>query len=358
MKILILNDTHTGARNGSDIFLNAAERFYSETLFPYIKQHSITRIIHLGDYYDHRKFVNFKVLSRDREMFISQLDKHNVDMDIIPGNHDVYYKNTNTLCSLTEILQNFSPRIKVHMEPVTLEYDSFKIGLVPWISPENEVACMDFIRSVPSSVLMGHFEFGGFEMMKGGSISHGLETSLVSNYEMVLSGHFHTKSTKGNILYLGTQYETTWSDCNDAKYFHVFDTETRTLTPVRNPHSIFHRVVYDDTDAMKEINWLSRFDFNYVKDCFVKIVVVNKGNPIIFDKFIEKIQQAGPFETKIVESFLEFTSAEVSDSLVSMEDTGKLLNTYIEAVETNLDKDKLKRRLQELYVEAQNFEIV
>jgi hypothetical protein len=41
-----------------------------------------------------------------------------------------------------------------------------------------------------------------------------------------------------------------------------------------------------------------------------------------------------------------------------LEDTGKLLNTYIEAVQTDLDKEKLKKRLQELYVEAQNFEIV
>jgi DNA repair exonuclease SbcCD nuclease subunit len=358
MKIVILNDTHAGVRNGSDIFLNEAERFYSKVLFPYMEKNQIKRIIHLGDYYDHRKFINFKVISRDKEMFLSQLEKYEVTMDIIPGNHDVYYKNTNSLCSLKEILQSFSSRVNVHMNPVTLEYDSFKIGLVPWISPENEMECMNYIASSDASVLMGHFNFGGFQMMKGGSVSHGLDTSIVSKYEMVLSGHFHTKSSKDNVFYLGTQYQTMWSDCNDSKFFHVFDTETRELTSVANTNVIFHRIVYDDTDAMKDMNWLSRFDFSYVKDSFVKIVVRNKGNPIIFDKFVEKIQREVPFEIKIVESFSEFTSTEVSDNLVSLEDTGKLLNTYIEAVQTDLDKEKLKKRLQELYVESQNFEIV
>ena len=357
MKIAIINDTHAGVRNGSDIFLNEAERFYSKVFFPYLEQNGIKNIIHLGDYYDHRKFVNFRVIARDKEMFLSQLEKYNIVMDIIPGNHDVYYKNTNSLCSLKEILESFSRQVKVHMDPVTLNYDSFKIGLVPWISPENEKQCMDYIDRVEASVLMGHFEFANFEMMKGGAISHGLDTSIVSKYEMVLSGHFHTKSSRDNIYYLGTQYQTTWSDCNDMKFFHVFDTETRELTAVANDHTIFHRIVYDDSKAMQEMNWLSKFDFSYVKNAFVKIVVANKGNPIIFDKFVEKIQREIPFEIKIVESFSEFTSSEVSDNLVSLEDTSKLLNTYIEAVQTDLDKDKLKRRLQELYVEAQNFEI-
>lgn len=358
MRIAIISDTHAGVRNGSEVFLNNAERFYSEIFFPYLIEHGIKRIIHLGDYYDHRKFVNYKVLARDKAMFISKLDAHGITMDIIPGNHDVYHKNSNTLCSLSEILVKFSKNIKLHMDPVVLETDGCPIALVPWISPENEKAVLEFISKVPAPVLMGHFDFSGFEMMKGGSISHGYDASIVQNYEMVLSGHFHTKSSRGNIHYLGTQFETTWSDCGDQKFFHVFDTDTRELTSIKNPFTIFHRIVYDDTNLNKTPNWLGQFKFDYIKDCFVKVVVVNKGNPVVFDKFVDKIQSCSPFEIKIVETFSEFTSEEVQDNLVSLEDTTSLLNTYIEAVETDLDKNKLKKRLQELYVEAQNFEIV
>ena len=36
MKVAILNDTHCGVRNSSDIFLDYQARFYEETFFPYL----------------------------------------------------------------------------------------------------------------------------------------------------------------------------------------------------------------------------------------------------------------------------------------------------------------------------------
>ena len=66
MKVAILNDTHCGVRNSSDIFLDYQERFYTEIFFPYLKEHGITQVLHLGDYYEHRKFVNFKALNANR----------------------------------------------------------------------------------------------------------------------------------------------------------------------------------------------------------------------------------------------------------------------------------------------------
>ena len=41
MKIAILNDTHAGARNSSEIFLDYFGRFYSEVFFPYCEKHGI-----------------------------------------------------------------------------------------------------------------------------------------------------------------------------------------------------------------------------------------------------------------------------------------------------------------------------
>ena len=49
MKIAVLNDTHCGARNASDVFLDYFAKFYSDVFFPYCKQNGITQIIHLGD---------------------------------------------------------------------------------------------------------------------------------------------------------------------------------------------------------------------------------------------------------------------------------------------------------------------
>ena len=95
MKVAILNDTHCGVRNSSDIFLHYQERFYTEIFFPYLKEHNIKHILHLGDYYEHRKFVNFKALNQNRKHFLEPMRDNGITMDIIPGNHDVFYKNTN-----------------------------------------------------------------------------------------------------------------------------------------------------------------------------------------------------------------------------------------------------------------------
>ena len=117
MKIAILNDTHCGIRNSSEVFLNNAAKFYDEIFFPYCKEHDIKQIVHLGDYYDHRKFVNFKALNHNRKHFLDKLRENGMSMDIIPGNHDTYYKNTNDLNSLKELLGHFMNEIHIIMKP-------------------------------------------------------------------------------------------------------------------------------------------------------------------------------------------------------------------------------------------------
>ena len=58
------------------------------------------------------------------------------------------------------------------------------------------------------------------------------------------------------------------------------------------------------------------------------------------------------------ENFEEFLGESVEDEKVSLEDTTELLDTYVEAVDTDLDKERIKVRLRELYTEAQNLEVV
>jgi metallophosphoesterase superfamily enzyme len=132
MKYAILNDTHCGIRNSSEIFINYQERFYSEVFFPYCKDNGIDKIIHLGDYYDHRKNVNFKALNANRRMFLEPMKKMGMTMDIIPGNHDVFHKNTNELCSLKELLGYYTSNINIMMKPTTIG----NLHYLPWINAE------------------------------------------------------------------------------------------------------------------------------------------------------------------------------------------------------------------------------
>ena len=352
MKIALLNDTHCGIRNSSDVFIEYQRKFYEDVFFPYLLENDIKQIIHLGDYYDHRKYVNFKALNENRDHFLNKLREYGITMDIFPGNHDVYYKNTNELCSLKELMGHYMNEVNIVMEPRVMEYDGCNIALLPWINNQNYAESLKFIEKCDAQILMGHLELTGFDMMKGVKNTHGMDASTFARFEQVYSGHFHTRSTQGNITYLGSQMEFTWADAHDQKYFHVFDTDTRTIEMVANPLTIFEKVVYDD----------SKMDYNVLtvsqlKDKFVKVVVAKKNDPYAFDKFIDRIQDLGVHDLKIAETFDEFTGTNVDDEGISVEDTTDLLYSYIDNVETELDKDKIKGIMRGLFVEASNMEI-
>jgi DNA repair exonuclease SbcCD nuclease subunit len=351
-KLAILNDTHFGVKNGSQIFLDYSSKFFSEVFFPYCIENGIKHVLHAGDYFDHRKFVNYKVMQHSYDAFISKLYEHDMTMDIICGNHDVYYKNTNSLNSLQQVLGQYSDRVHIHMDPIDKDFDGLSIGFLPWMTQDNYDECTKFIATSKSSILLSHLELQGFLMGKGLPVaSHGLASNLFSRYEMVLSGHYHTKSTQGNIHYLGTQMELTWSDAGDTKYFHVLDTETRELTPVRNKYLLFRRIRYNDTET-------EAITKDEIHGSYVKVVVVSKKDLYEFDKFIDRLQSYEPFEVKIVETYDEYTGENVNDDDVSTTDTPTLLNTYVDSIETDLDSDKLKTMLQELFVEAQQIESI
>ena len=216
MKIALLNDTHCGVRNSSQIFIDFQERFYEQVFFPFCKDNDIKHIIHLGDYYDHRKFVNFKALHANRRHFLEPMKQAGMTMDIIPGNHDVFHKNTNDLCSLKELLGYYTSNINIIMKPSTLNYDGCDVHLVPWINPENYESSMNFLAS-NKGIMMGHLELQGFEMMRGikQPMGHGMGVEPFSHFDLCLSGHYHASSQQANIRYLGCQMEFTWADAND-----------------------------------------------------------------------------------------------------------------------------------------------
>ena len=352
MRIAIINDTHAGVKNGSDIFLKYSEKFYNEIFFPYLLENNIKNIIHLGDYFEHRKYVNYKVLEHNYNTFIKKLYDYDIHMDIIPGNHDVYYKNTNQLNSLTQILSQYKDRIHIWEKPIVKNYDGLNLGLVPWICKENEDECYDFIQTANAPILLGHLELGGFQYMANANIkSHGIGTEIFQRYEAVYSGHYHTKSTRDNVTYLGTQFELTWSDAGDPKYFHVLDTETRNIEPVANTNVLFQKLIYDNENE-------PIITKDKIEGTYIKVIVNNKKDLYAFDQFMDKLYNMNPYEVRIIENFDEYAGESIDDDEVNTVDTPTLLNSYIDATETNLNNDILKKMMNELYIEAKSLDTI
>lgn len=338
--------------------MNYQEEFYRDVFFPYLEEHGIKKILHLGDYYENRTSINFKALNHNRRIFLDVLRDRGIHMDIIPGNHDVYYKNTNRLNSLKELLGHYMGEVRIIEKNTVVDYDGMPIALVPWINAENEKETNEFLRNCKADVVGAHLELDGFEMQKGVTCTGGMSPDAFKRFEMVLSGHFHTKSQQGNIHYLGSQMEFMWSDVNDRKYFHVLDTETRQLTPVENPITIFEKVHYDDTGKTPfAVSGAVTKDVRYLDKKFVKVVVINKSKPKTFEIFIDKINNRKIHGLQIAENFQDFAGAQVDDSEITFDSTDDLLYNYIDAVDTDLDKERIKARVRSLMIEAQSLEI-
>jgi hypothetical protein len=142
-----------------------------------------------------------------------------------------------------------------------------------------------------------------------------------------------------------------WNDAHDPKYFHIYDTETRELTPILNEVSIFHKIYYNED----QVNYFE--DLSYLDGKFVKLIVSNRSDMKKFERYIERIQQQKIHELKIAEDFREFRGENVGDNEISIDDTETLIYNYIQDVDTDLDKDRIKGLVSELMVEAQSVEI-
>lgn len=354
MRIAIISDTHAGARGDNPIFNEYFFKFWENVFFPYLKENNISQICHLGDVVDRRKFINFVILNSWRKRFFDVLKREDISMDVIVGNHDVTYKNTNEINAMHELFDHYD-NINVLIEPRDVEYDGTSIAMVPWINVSNYEQSMEFLKNSKSEIVFGHFEISGFEMDRGNICHTGLDMKSFDKFDMVLSGHFHHKSTNGNIHYLGNQYEMTWADYNDQRGFHVFDTDTRELTFVPNPYKMFHKLSYDD--GQQDFEYWKEYNFDELKDCYVKVVVVNKQNPYLFDKVIDDLYKAGVADIAIVEDLTD-TLLEVDEDIINQaEDTMTILNKYIDGLTLNVESDKLKSIMRELYVESLNVEV-
>lgn len=352
MKIALINDTHFGVRGDSSVFLDNQERFFSEIFFPTIDDMGIDTVIDLGDTFDRRKYVNFLTLDRVTKFFFKPLIDRGVAYHGIVGNHSCYFTNTNEVNSLTLLLKGYDNYHVYPHTPHELKFGSSKILLVPWITKDNRDICIEMIRNSSAHVLMGHLEIQGFEMQKGMLCEHGMNKEMFSSYESVFSGHFHHPSKIGNIVYLGAQYEMTWSDHGGRRGFHIFDTETRELTFIENPNRMFFKLSYDDAEMTADD--IAALDVSALKGTYIKVIVHNRTNPFLFDMFMSKLADAGAADVKSVEDSLNLEAAGIDDILDETKNTQEILHEYVDSIVTDIDKSRIKNVVNTLYSEALN----
>ena len=343
MKVILLGDTHFLPNRASPIFQAYFDKFY-KFFFEYTQKHDIKTVIQLGDLYDVRREVQFTTIKWVNENFYSPLEDQGIQFSVICGNHDVLYKNTNKINSVSLLCPSDS--LIVDLVPHSITIGSASFDLFPWINESNLEITKKFIENSTSDYAIGHFEFSGFPMYPGTIAETGMDHKMFSKYKEVYSGHYHTISlptSDCNILYTGTPCELNWADCSDPKGFWVLDTETGLREHIRNPYTLFEKISY--TEDMV-------YDFTTVTEKYVKIIVLDKKDQGKFDKFLDNINLNRPHDVKVIESSL---SEVVSDAvlLTDLLSTQSMISTVLDNLDVQVDKSKLKLRVLELYAEAE-----
>lgn len=355
MKVALITDQHFGARNDSISFLDFYERFYDNTFFPAIDINDIDTVLILGDTFDRRKYVNFYSLHRAKKMFFDKLAERNINVYMLAGNHDTYFKNTNDVNSVRLLLKEYT-NIQIIDQPTTIYVGEKQhaVCMIPWICADNYDACFKEINDTPSTLCMGHFEIAGFAMYKGMESHEGLSKDSFRKFEHVFSGHYHHRSSDGHITYLGNPYELTWSDYNDPRGFHIFDLHDRSLNFIENPYRMFHKLHYNDKD--KTYEQVVDVNIDQYKDAFIKVIVHEKNNPYWFDLLIERLEKLGISGIQVVDDNLNLNLEDDEEIINQAEDMVTMLNKYVDSMDTNVDKKDVYKLMTTLYNEALSVE--
>lgn len=342
--IAIITDIHFDCRGGSSYFLKRYELFFENIFFPYLIKNNIKSVLILGDTWENRKYVNTQSLKQARVMFFDRLKELNIEVISILGNHDVTYRNTNDTNSM-DIIESAYDNVYIVKEYEEMKFGNTYFGLMSWVNRENLDRNLERLKTSNVDVMCGHWEIANCEMTSGNFCEGGLEQSLFSKFDLVLSGHFHIMGTYGNIKYLGNPFQTNWDDFGMKRGFHVMDTTTRVLTFIENTYHNYDAFEYDDSID------INSFEYDNYKDKYVKMITprISSLNQVKYMDFIGRLTEYG-IDYTLVEN-IEDQSFSDKPKQVKLLSNSEMITEYVDKLNIE-ESNEVKSIMFDLYKEV------
>lgn len=341
-KVICIPDIHIDAFGGVDYHHNLFEKFMFKVLPTHIHKYGVDKIIFLGDTFDSRKNPNtnsVRFITDCVDRFLSMYRE--IDIYMITGNHDVYWKNTNKVTSLDYFNMCFNnDRIHIIKEPTEM----YNMLLLPWITQDNRETIMEAVEKSTMDYCLGHFEFAGFKQHKNDTfLSKGMSITEFKKFKKVISGHIHFGSESGNVLYTGCLFQMTKDDKNDPKKIFFLDTENDII-----------ETIYHGLDIMVD---LTITDDVIIPDCEDKKVYLKVGLGVS-DKKVNEVEETirlqQPLSINVYENpnitkqdiDLKYTSTDFKSNLDIMQD-------YINSIDDiQIDNQEIYERLYNYYKQS------
>lgn len=325
MKVAIIGDLHFGARNNNYEVCKMMNTFFTKEFFPYLIENNIKNVVCLGDLLDKRQTIDFTISSYIKSIFFNFFEKNQINLYLILGNHDLYFRQAMTINGPSQIVGG-NKFIKIIDSPTKVIFGQKNFVMIPWICNENKEECLGFIRNNSSkkNLCLGHFELQGFKLHGNTYAEKGvIETTELDDYEYVFSGHFHSPSESGNVMYVGTPYELTWNDYGDTKRFICYDTDTETITEIPCKTKMYKKIfLTEETIKTTDMESLSK--------CHLKIIVPDTMDDKIVASFLNSVNNnASALSVQTIKPLPINEGEDVSSLKVEVEDPMKIMKDVL-----------------------------
>jgi len=304
VKKLIVTDTHCGLYQDSDKWLDIVLQFFKDIVL-YCHKNEIHEVFHLGDFFDNRKSLNTKT-QHIAHRIAKVLGVGGLHTKIIVGNHDCYFKNQIHPTSL-ELFNKYS-HIDIIDEPTVVD----DVLLVPWGLP------IEFDSNSNPKYCFGHFAINGFHMNDSYICKTGMDVAKFKDFELVLSGHFHTPSKQGNVTYLGAPYGQTFHDVDGVRGFYTFEDGKLDF------------IEYEKAPKFKKIrtdNYVQAIDEGQITGNVVRLVFVTDHGTVKNQNIQDAILEQEPFAYSI--DFTKIESEEMEADETVVENRQQMITEYL-----------------------------
>lgn len=336
--IAIFSDIHIHPHGQSveklEDCIKCLEWIYQESV-----ERKIPYIIFAGDLFHDRHRINIFAYNKTYDILKKYAKK--IESYYLVGNHDMFYKSSRNVNSL----KPFSELINVVDNTQTIDFNGIPIDFLPY-TESTPLEELKKIKSKKSKILIGHMSVSGAILnstwgtryKEDDLVEDISETPIkpLSGYQRVFLGHFHARQqVSKNIEYIGSPLQLSFGEAMDKKGFLILDPNKLETEFVENNFTPKYYILPHDSD-------FSEFD---LENSYLKVITSSSSN---IDQITIKEEITNRYKPKTIEVIMpssESESIKLSEEISGVEDftvnTTDIIKSFINSVETDLDKEKL-----------------
>jgi len=296
-------------------------------------------VVNLGDFFDTHSVVRSEVMTE----FMNHVDKV-LKLDIpyvyLLGNHD-FYKPSDSKYHAVKHLANKIPNLYI----VDTIQELFGMTFVPYQYDGANFPKQTLPIVVAHQTMIGA-DYGPIRATEG------VDASSIEGCEVIVSGHIHTKSVLGSVIYVGSPFSQSAADVDQVKGITIFDTDTYAEKFIQTPLPMWRRlhVVVSQSTGLDVVHALIKQDISGSKDHWVLELEGPKAEIVGYLDSKEYSEAVSGVDIKVKSKFTDSEKKRVAIEAKSME---HILSEYVAKVYNgSVDKEELISRARIILNEA------